>query len=233
MQVLGDNEGLAADTGGLFTLASEQGFALFRAVATAHRGALLARTARPDEGIALLDQGIAAYRETDAVRELPFLLASLAEAQRGAGHREESLRSLDEALRLAREMDGCWCEAELHRLKGMVLASDCGGREAEAEGCFAEAIAVARQQGARFWELRAAAGLARLRRDQGRHREAHALLAPVHGWFTEDVASPDLVEARTLLDELGAAPADGGDRSRGKVRMPPGPDRLREPMPGR
>ncbi|HYI84154.1 MAG TPA: adenylate/guanylate cyclase domain-containing protein, partial [Acetobacteraceae bacterium] len=136
MQVVGDGEGLAADTDGLFTLASEQSFALFRAVATAHRGALLARAAKPDEGIALLEQGIAAYRETDAVRELPFLLASLAEAHLGAGHREESLRLLDEALGLARETDGCWCEAELHRLKGTVLASDRGGREAEAKRCF-------------------------------------------------------------------------------------------------
>jgi predicted ATPase len=214
-------------------LASEQGFALFRAVATAHRGALLRRAARPDEGIALLNQGIAAYRETDAVRELPFLLASLAEAHWGAGHRGESLRLLDEALRLARETDGCWCEAELHRLKGMVFASGRGGGEAEAERCFEGAIAVARQQDAKFWELRAARDLARLRRDQGRVAEARGLLAPVYAAFTEGFAFPDLVEARALLEDLGAAPAGGADRRQEEVRKPRGPDRLREPVPGR
>jgi predicted ATPase len=233
MQVVGDDEELAADTDALFALASEQGFALFRAVALAHRGALLARAARPDEGIALLEQGIAAYRETDAVRELPFLLASVAEAHRGAGRREESRRLLDEALGLARETDGCWCEAELHRLKGMVLASDREGREAEAERCFEGAITVARQQDARFWELRAATGLARLWRDQGRVTEAHDLLAPVYAAFTEGFAFPDLVEAKALLEELGVAPADGAGRRHEEVRTPQGPDRLREPAPGR
>jgi tetratricopeptide (TPR) repeat protein len=234
MQVLGDDGGLAADTSALSAVASEQGFALFRAVATAHRGALLARAGRHDEGIVLLDQGIAAYRETDAVRELPFLLASLAEAHRGAGHREESLRLLDEALRLARETGGCWCEAELHRLKGAVLASGCGGKEAaEAESCFEGAITVARQQEARFWELRATTGLARLRREQGRVAEARALLAPVYASFTEGFAFPDLLEVRALLEDLGAAPADGGGRGQEEVRTTHGPDRLREPAPDR
>ncbi len=194
---------------------------------------LLARSARPDEGIALLGGGIAAYRETDAVRELPFLLGSLAEAHRGAGHREESLRLLDEALGLAREANGCWCEAELHRLKGAVFASGCGGREAEAGSCFEGAIAVARQQDAKFWELRAATGLARLRRDQGRVAEARGLLAPVYASFTEGFTFPDIVEARALLEDLGPAPADGGGRRQEEVRTPQGTDRLREPVPGR
>jgi predicted ATPase len=140
---------------------------------------------------------------------------------------------LDEALRLAKETDGCWCEAELHRLKGMVFASGCGGREAEAESCFDGAIAVARQQDAKLWELRATAGLARLRRDQGRHREAHALLAPVYAAFIEGFAFPDLVGARALLDELGPAPGHGADWRQEEVRTARGPDRFREPVPGR
>jgi predicted ATPase len=140
---------------------------------------------------------------------------------------------LDEALGLARETDGCWCEAELHRLKGAVFASGRGGREAEAESCFEGAITVARQQGAKLWELRAATGLARLRRDQGRLAEARGLLAPVYASFTEGFAFPDLVEARALLEELGAAPGAGGDRRQEEVRTLAGPDQLREPVPNR
>jgi predicted ATPase len=200
-QMIGDNEGLAADTDALFTMASELGFALFLAFAIAHRGVVLTRSGRPDEGIALLEQGIAAYRETDAIRELPFLSASLAEAHWAASHRDASLRLLDEALHQAGETDGCWCEAELHRLKGMVLTSNRGARDAEAEHCFEEAIAVAREQGAKLWELRATASLARLWRGRGKRTEAHELLAPIYGWFTEGFDTPDLQAAKALLDD--------------------------------
>jgi class 3 adenylate cyclase/tetratricopeptide (TPR) repeat protein len=203
-QVIGDDEGLAADTGALFTMASEQSFALFLAFAIAHRGVVLTRSARPEEGIALLEQGIAAYRETDAIRELPFLSASLAEAHWAAGHRETSLRLLDEALRLAKETDGCWCEAELHRLKGAILCSMRGG-EVEAESCFDEAIATARQQGAKLWELRAACSLARLWREQAKRTEACELLSPIYNWFTEGFDTSDLQTAKALLDELEGA----------------------------
>jgi predicted ATPase/class 3 adenylate cyclase len=204
-QVIGDSEDLAADTDALFTLASEQSFALFLAFAITHRGVVLTRSGRPGEGIALLEQGIAAYRETDAIRELPFLSASLAEAHWAAGHREASLRLLDEALRLARETDGCWCEPELHRLKGAVLCSECGGYEAEAGNCFEGAVLVARKQGAKLWELRAAVSLSRLWRDHGRRADARNLLAPVYGWFTEGFDTADLKDAKALLDDLDGA----------------------------
>ena len=73
----------------------------------------------------------------------------------------------------------------------------------EAESCFHEALAVARDQGARLWELRAATSLAQLWRDQGRRLKAHDLLAPVYGWFTEGFDTADLIDAKALLDELG------------------------------
>ena len=77
-----------------------------------------------------------------------------------------------------------------------------GRRYRWGEQKFLAALAVAREQGAKLWELRAATSLARLRRDQGRHAEARHLLAPVYGWFTEGFATPDLKEAKALLDEL-------------------------------
>ena len=107
------------------------------------------------------------------------------------------------------------------------------GRTAAAEASYRQALGSAREQGARSWELRSARDLARLWRDQGRRAEARELLAPVYVSFTEGFALPDLVEARALLEELGAAPAGGGGRRQDEVRMPQGLERLRERAPGR
>jgi len=82
------------------------------------------------------------------------------------------------------------------------------GHSQAAEEQYCKALGIAAEQGAKLWELRAAASLARLRRDQGRHAEARDLLALVYGWFTEGFDTPDLKEAKALLDELG-----GGERS--------------------
>jgi predicted ATPase len=90
----------------------------------------------------------------------------------------------------------------LLRLKGEALIAVSAERAAEAEACYEEALAVARDQGARLWELRAATSLARLWRDQSRRAEAHDLLAPVYGWFTEGFETQDLKDAKALLDEL-------------------------------
>jgi predicted ATPase len=93
-----------------------------------------------------------------------------------------------------------WWEAEIHRLKGVLLLS----REntAQSEICFERSIRIARQQQATSLELRAATNLARLWGDQGRRAEARDLLAPVYGWFTEGFDTPDLKEAKALLDQL-------------------------------
>jgi predicted ATPase len=94
-------------------------------------------------------------------------------------------------------------EAEVHRLRGelsMLLPAPHAGT---AEACFHRARAVAREQEAKMWELRAATSLARLWRDEGKHAKALDLLAPVYGWFTEGFDTADLEEAKALLDELG------------------------------
>jgi predicted ATPase len=93
-------------------------------------------------------------------------------------------------------------EAELHRVKGDLLMALPRRDPGEAEERFHRAIAIARQQSARMWELRAATSLARLWRDQGRGAEAHDVLAPVYGWFTEGFDTADLKDAKALLDEL-------------------------------
>ena len=93
-----------------------------------------------------------------------------------------------------------WFAAELNRHKGQLLLRQ--GHTEAAEQLYRRALSIAAEQEAKLWELRAAASLARLRRDQGRDAEALDLLAPVYGWFTEGFATPDLKEAKALLDEL-------------------------------
>ena len=128
--------------------------------------------------------------------------ALLAEAYGWAGQTEQGLRALAGALDEIERMGERTWEAEIHRVKGELLASPAIGNWAEAAACFSRASEIARRQGARSPELRAAMGLARLHRTQGRTEEAHDLLAPVTGWFTEGFDTADLKEAKVLLDEL-------------------------------
>jgi predicted ATPase len=110
------------------------------------------------------------------------------------------LTLLDEALQMVDRTGERWFEAELNRHKGHLLLRQ--GRTQAAEELYRKALRIAREQQANLWELRAAASLARLRRDQGERAEARDLLAPVYGWFTEGFNTPDLKEAKALLDEL-------------------------------
>jgi len=95
-----------------------------------------------------------------------------------------------------------WCEAEVHRIAGEIALKSAQPDAAKAETYFERALAVARQQQAKSWELRTARSMARFWRDQGKRDEARGLLAPIYGWFTEGFDTLDLKEAKALLDEL-------------------------------
>jgi predicted ATPase len=97
-----------------------------------------------------------------------------------------------------------WCEAEINRIAGEIALMSPEPDVATAKGYFERALAVARKQQAKSWELRAAMSMARLWRDQGKREEAHELLAPVYNWFTEGFDTRDLKEAKALLDELSS-----------------------------
>jgi predicted ATPase len=129
-------------------------------------------------------------------------LGSLALAHAQAGQAETALDLLSEALAAVEDMDERFFEAELHRIVGDALLSM--QRQGEAEVEFTRALAVARQQHAKSWELRAAMSMARLWRDQGKPQQARELLAPIYGWFTEGFDTLDLKEAKALLEELHA-----------------------------
>jgi predicted ATPase len=132
---------------------------------------------------------------------VPYFLGILGTAHGAAGRVAEGQRLVADALDAVRASGECWFEPELHRLKGELL-SLAGRDQATAEACFLSAIAVAREQAAKLWELRAATSLAQLWAAQGRRAEAYGLLAPVYGWFTEGFDTADLKDAKALLDEL-------------------------------
>jgi len=115
---------------------------------------------------------------------------------------EEGLAVVETGLEAAARTGERYLEAELYRLKGELLLLRSPGNEAAAEGCFRQALEVARRQQARSWELPAAIGLARLWKKLGRRSEARALLADCYGWFTEGFDTAPLREARALLDTL-------------------------------
>ena len=131
---------------------------------------------------------------------MPHHTALLARACDIAGQIDEALTALDDAMQIAGRTGEHWLDAELNRHKGQLLLRQ--GYSAAAEELYRKALSIAVEQEAKLWELRAAASLARLRRDQGRRAEARDLLAPVYGWFTEGFDTADLKEAQALLDEL-------------------------------
>jgi predicted ATPase len=181
---------------------SEHGFALYLAFSTTLRGWALARQGQGGEGIGQIHHGLAAYRATGAVLAQPWHLALLAEAYQHAGQTEAGLAALAEALTTVHNTGERVYEAELYRLQGELLLTLASEPHAEAEACFQQALDVARSQEAKALELRAAMSLSRLWQQQGKRQEAHDLLAPIYGWFTEGFDTADLQEAQVLLEAL-------------------------------
>jgi predicted ATPase len=182
-------------------VATEQGYPHWRAQGTVYRGWAKVEKGDVTGEISLLRSGSIAYRATRAKARLTFYLSLLARACEIAGQIEEAVIQVDEALQIAEQTGERWVAAELNRHKGQLLLRQ--GRTEAAEELYRKALSIAEQQEAKLWELRAAASLARLRCDQGRRVEARDVLAPVYGWFTEGFATPDLKDAKALLDELG------------------------------
>jgi predicted ATPase len=149
----------------------------------------------------------------DIVESQPELLArhcteagqiEKAAGLRGKAGQRSAWRSIGAAMTAVETTKEKWCEAEIHRLAGEIALMSPERDAAKAEAYFDRALAVARQQQAKSWELRTAMSLARLWRDQGKVRQARELLAPVYGWFTEGFDTCDLKEAKALLDELAS-----------------------------
>jgi predicted ATPase len=197
-----DDAALEEQVERLIALAAEQGFPYWGAQGEIYRGWIRVKSGDMAQGISLLHSGSSAFRTTGAEVFVPHYLALLATAYDLASQIEQGLLLLDDALQIAQSTGEHWFTAELHRHKGQLLRRQ-GHAEAAAE-LYRKALKIAQEQEAKLWELRAAVSLARLRRDQGRRAEAHDLLAPVYGWFTEGFDTLDLKEAKALLDALDA-----------------------------
>jgi predicted ATPase len=164
------------------------------------RGAALARLGEVAEGIAELHAGLADWNRIGSRVFDPMWLGWTAEAHAAAGQIDAAFVALDRAASVAAATSESFYEAELHRLRGALLMEK--GEHADAEAWLRRATALAQGQGAKSVELRAAMSLARLWCDQGRHTEARDLLAPVYDWFTEGFNTPDLKDAKALLDAM-------------------------------
>ena len=183
-------------------LSTEQGFPLWAAMGTSLRAWALVRQGQGKEGMVQLRQGLAAYRATGAALWVPYLFTLLADVADHLEHPEDGLQALAEACTLIEQQEECYWEAEVYRLRGVLLLRQTGTPQAEAETWLQRALDVARRQEAKSLELRAAMSLARLWQQHGKRQEAHDLLAPVYHWFTEGFDTADLQEAKTLLEAL-------------------------------
>ena len=187
----------------LLELSREHKLDLWAASATVVQGWAMARQGQGTDGLAVIQRGLADWRNSGAEWMRPFFLGLLAEACALSGDVQRGLDALDEALAAVERTGERWPEAELHRLRGQLLAAlPDGGRSDEASAAFERAIESARLQSAKSWELRAATSLAQLWRDQGKPAEARNLLVPVSAGFTEGFGTPDVNEAKALLDTL-------------------------------
>jgi class 3 adenylate cyclase/predicted ATPase len=184
-------------------LSTAQGFPLYTAYGTSLRGWALAMQGQGEEGMAQVRQGIAAVRATQAALFVPYFCTLLADVSAHLGHTADGLQALAEARTLVEQHEERYWEAEICRLRGVLLLRQPGTPQAEeAEAWLQRALDVARRQDAKSLELRAAMSLARLWQQQGRCAEARDLLAPIYGWFTEGFDTADLQEAKALLAEL-------------------------------
>lgn len=150
------------------------------------------------EGLAQIEEGLAIWRSAGGELIVSYFLAVLAEAHRKVGQIKAGLMRLAEALELVNKTGERAWEAELYRLRGELLWMQ---EMTEAEACFRQAIEIARQQEAKSLELRATVSLCRLWQQQGKREEACRMLAEVYGWFTEGFDTPDLQEAKALLEK--------------------------------
>ena len=188
----------------LVALAEEKSTVLFKAWGIIHGGCVSALNGEAAEAIRIIPSGLNTSRSTGARYLVPLFLSNLALAYAELGRFDEASRCIDEVITTLETTKERWFEAEAGRVAGEITLSLPMPDAAKAQAYFERALAVARKQQAKSWELRASMSLARLWRDQGKPQQARELLAPVYEWFTEGFETRDLKEAKALLEELGA-----------------------------
>jgi class 3 adenylate cyclase/predicted ATPase len=202
-QYLGDPPATRALAEEAVVLSEAHSLAFIVAMASMFEGWARTREGELDEGMAQMRRGLAAQLATGAELARPYWLWLLAEVCQRTGAAREGLALLDDAEATVEHTHDRYWEAEIHRLRGrLLLATAEPAAPASAEACYRRALEVARRQGTRSLELRAAVSLSRLWQAAGRHGEARELLAPIYERFTEGLDHPELREAAALLAEL-------------------------------
>jgi predicted ATPase len=185
-------------------LADEKGALYWKALGIALQGCVLALSGKASDAVHVIATGITALRSTGATIFVPLHLSYLTRAYAELGQLDHAWRCIREAVKMIEAAKERWPEAEVHRTAGEIALLSANRDATKAEAYLERALAVARQQQTKSWELRASMSLARLWRDQGKVSEARELLAPVYGWFSEGFDTRDLKEAKALLEELAA-----------------------------
>ena len=200
-ELLFDTATVGSHADAIVDLAEQHDLRYFRLSGLILRGWAAARRGVGEEGLELMRRSATERLAMGVSWYQIRYLCMLAEASLRLDNREECSSALAEARDLMARTDERMWEAETLRLEGELRRRQ-GGPRAEVEDRLQEALAVARGQSAKSFELRAAVSLGRLWRDEGNHAKARDLLAPIYGWFTEGFDTPDLAEARSLLEEL-------------------------------
>ena len=183
-------------------LGGEKGAVFWKGVGLMFKACTSALAGDAANGVQTITSSIAFFRSTGATVLLPFIQSCLGRAHAASGEFEDAWQSIDTATIMMETSGERWCEAEVHRTAGEIALMLPAPDAAKAQAYFELALETSRAQQARSWELRAATSLARLWRDQGRRADAHDLLAPVFGWFTEGFDTRDLREAKAQLGAL-------------------------------
>jgi tetratricopeptide (TPR) repeat protein len=191
-------EPLARELG---ALAEQNGFPFFAPFSAVFSGCALVAEGRSADGLSMMQQGIDAQRRSGLHVNRVLIISAFADCLQRVGEVDAGLAAVQRGFDVAEVGEVQYMRAEFLRIKGELLRGP-GERKAAASQALLEAIEMARLQGSRCFELRASTSLARLWRDQGKRTEAHDLLAPIYGWFTEGFDTPDLKEAKALLDQL-------------------------------
>jgi predicted ATPase len=199
----GNYAAVKAQADELVALADEKGTQLWKAGGMVLQGCVLASTGKASDAVQTITSEITAWRSTGATVFLPSYLSLLARAYADLGQFDDAWRCIGEAMTAMEITKETWFESEGNRIAGEIALLSPKPDAAKAEAYFERALAVARQQQAKSWELRAATSLARLWRDQGKREQALDLLAPVYGWFTEGFDTLDLKEAKGAAGGVG------------------------------
>jgi class 3 adenylate cyclase/predicted ATPase len=202
--VCGDYAEANAITDELIALTDQTGSLFWGSWGMMQRGCVLALTGKASNAVQTMTSGITAFRSTGSTTDLSLYLSYLAEAHADLRQFDNATRCIGEAMIVVETTKERWYEAEVNRIAGEIALKSPAPDTEKAEKQFDRALAVARQQQAKSWELRAAMSMARLWRDQGKLQQARELLAPVYGWFTEGFDTLDLKEAKALLAQLAS-----------------------------